>query len=67
VEKNNPSYHRTIMNSLVLAKLNGIIQEKKISSWLESYGKMAKDHVGFKIYHSIVDHLITLRIIVEVC
>ena len=38
-----PSSYRTIMISLILAKLYGIILEKKISLWLESHGKRYKD------------------------
>jgi len=39
--------------------------EKKRSIWLESHKKRAKGRDGFRGYHSIVDHLIMLRIIVE--
>jgi hypothetical protein len=48
-----------------LAKLYGIILEKKISLWLESHGKRAKGRVGFRRYHSTMDHIVTFRIIVE--
>jgi hypothetical protein len=41
-DRNIPSNYRTIMISLILAKLYGIILEKKISLWLESHGKRAK-------------------------
>jgi hypothetical protein len=64
-DKNIPSNYRTIMISLILAKLYGIILEKKISIWLESHGKRAKGQVGFRRYHSTMDHLVTLRIIAE--
>jgi hypothetical protein len=55
------------MISPILAKLYGIILENKIGIWLESYGKGAKGYARFRRYHSIVDHLIVLRIIVEEC
>ena len=55
------------MISPLLAKLYGIILEKKISIWLESEGKRAKGQVGFRRQHSTTDHLVTLRIIVEEC
>ena len=55
------------MISPLLAKLYGIILEKKISIWLESEGKWAKGQAGFKRHHSTMDHLITLRIIMEEC
>jgi hypothetical protein len=53
------------MISPILAKLYGIILEKKISLWLESHGKRAKVQVGFRIYHSTVDHIVTFMIIAE--
>jgi hypothetical protein len=51
----------------ILSKLYGSILENKISIWLESHRKRAKGHVGFRGYHSTMDHLITLMIIVEEC
>ena len=53
------------MISPILAKLYGIILEKKISLWLKSHGKRAKVQVRFRRYHSIVDHRVTFRIIAE--
>jgi hypothetical protein len=64
-DRNIPSNYRTIMISPILAKLYGIILEKKISLWLESHGKRAKGQARFRRYHSTVDHLVTLRIIAE--
>jgi hypothetical protein len=55
------------MISPLLAKLYGIILEKKINIWLESHGKRAKGQARFRSYHSTVDHLVMLRIIVEEC
>ena len=66
-DTNNPSNYRTIIISPLLAKLYGIILEKKISNWLESEGKRAKGQAGFRRKHSTTDHLVTLRIIVEEC
>ena len=51
----------------LLAKLYGIILEKKLSIWLESEGKRAKGQTGFRRKHSTTDHLVMLRIIVEEC
>jgi hypothetical protein len=53
------------MISLILAKLYGIILEKKINIWPESHGKRDKGQVGFRKYHSTVYHLVNFRIIVE--
>ena len=66
-DTNNPSNYRKIMISLVLAKLYGIILEKKINRWLDSEGKQAKGQAGFRRQHSTTDHLVMLRIIVEEC
>jgi hypothetical protein len=41
-DKNIPSNYRTIMISLILAKLYEIILEKKISIWLKIHSKRAK-------------------------
>ena len=67
-DTNNPSNHQTIMIIPLLAKLYGIILEKKINNWLESEGpKLAKGQAGFRRKHSTTDHLVTLRIIVDQC
>jgi hypothetical protein len=63
-DKNNASNQRTIMISLILAKLYGIILENKINMWLEIHGR-DKGHARFRIYHSTVDHLATLKIVRE--
>ena len=55
------------MISPLLAKLYGIILEKKINEWVKMEGKQAKGQAGFRRNHSTTDHLITLRIIVEEC
>jgi len=49
----------------ILAKLYKLILENKISLWLEIHGKSAKGQVEHMRYHSILDHLVTLRIIAE--
>jgi hypothetical protein len=59
-----PSNYRTIMISLILAKLYGIILEN-ISLWLENHGKIDKGQARLNRYHSTVDHLVTFRIIAE--
>jgi hypothetical protein len=51
------------MISPILTKLYGIILGKKISIWLEIHGKRAKGWARFRSYHSTMDHLVTLRII----
>ena len=53
------------MISHILSKSYGHILENNISRWLEIHCKIAKDQVGFRRYHSIVDQLVTHRITVE--
>jgi hypothetical protein len=62
-DRNIPSNYRTIMISPLLAKIYGIILEKKIILWIEIHGKRAKGHAEFRRYHSTVEHLVTFRII----
>jgi hypothetical protein len=64
-DKINPSNYRNIMISPILAKIYKTILEKKISIWLEIHRKRDKGQARFRCYHSIMDHLVTLRIIVE--
>jgi hypothetical protein len=64
-DRNISSNYRTIIITSILAKLYGIILEKKISLWLESHSKRAKGQARFRRYHSTVDHIVTFRIIVE--
>lgn len=45
----------------------GLILENEISLWVESHVKRDIGQVGFMRYHSIIDYLVTLRIIVEEC
>lgn len=55
------------MISHLLAKLYGIILEKKLRIFLQSEGKRAKCQAAFRRQHSTRDHIVTLRIIVEEC
>jgi hypothetical protein len=66
-DKSIPSNYRTIMISLVLAKLCRIVSEKKINICLESHGKRDKGRATFRRYPSNVDHFLSLRIIAEEC
>jgi hypothetical protein len=51
----------------ILAKLYGTILKTNISIWIESHGKRAKGQTRFRSYHSTMDHLVMLKIIVEAC
>ena len=54
------------MISRLLSKLYGIILGKD-QIWLLSQGKRDRGQANFRRYHSTIDHLITLRNIVEEC
>jgi hypothetical protein len=49
----------------ILSKLYKSILENKINVWIENHGKRTKDHIGFKRYHSTIDHFVTFMIIIE--
>jgi hypothetical protein len=53
------------MTTPLLSKLYGIILEKKINIWIEIHIISIKGEIRFRSYHSIMDHIITLKIIVE--
>jgi hypothetical protein len=58
------------MISPLLAKLYGIIWEKRLAydqKNMEKYGKISKGQAILRSYHSTMDHRFTLRIIVEKC
>ncbi|MCO5582472.1 hypothetical protein L7F22_036368 [Adiantum nelumboides] len=57
--------YRTIMVSSCMAKVFGSIIEKDLSTWAEYNGKRAIGQAGFRARHSTVDHLITLRVLME--
>jgi hypothetical protein len=62
---NNPSNYRTIMINPLFAKLFGSMLENRINRWAEERDKRAKGKVGFRPKHSMIDHGITLRHIIE--
>ncbi|MCO5593426.1 hypothetical protein L7F22_047440 [Adiantum nelumboides] len=64
-EKNQPASYRTIMVSSCMSKLLGSTLEKVISSWAEANNKRAKVQAGFRSKHSTIDHLVTLRVLME--
>ena len=62
---NNVNNYRTIMVGLLMAKLFGCIMESKISAWAEKKGKRTYGQAGFRQHHSTIDHLVTLRVLME--
>ena len=53
------------MVSSTIASLYNTIMEQKISTWTESTNKRTLGQVGFRPKYSIVDHLVTVRVIME--
>ena len=53
------------MINLLFANLFGSVLENKIIKWEEERDKHAKGKAGFRPKHSIIDHCITLRHIIE--
>ena len=64
-DRNVANNYRTIMVGSTMAKLFGTVMENKISSWAEENSKRAKSHVGFCKNYSTIDHLVTLRVMME--
>ena len=65
-DKNKVSNYRTIMVSSTIAKLYNAIMEQKVSAhWVISQNKQELGQVGFRPKHSTIDHLVTLRVIME--
>ena len=62
---NNVNNFRTIMVGSIMAKLFGSVMEMKLSSWAELNNKRARRQAGFRQAHSTIDHLVTLRVLME--
>ena len=64
-DKNELSNYRTIMLRPIMSKLFGSLLEKQLSTWAEKNSKRAKGQAGFRVQHSTIDHLVTLRVCIE--
>ena len=53
------------MVNSIMAKLFGSVMEMKLSSWAELNDKWACGQAGFCQAHSTIDHLVTLRVLME--
>lgn len=62
---NQPTNYRTITVGSCMSKLLGSVLEQAISSWAETNGKRAIGQAGFRPKHSTIDHLISLRVLME--
>eukprot|EP00249_Psilotum_nudum_P014414 c24809_g1_i1 orf=143-907(+) len=64
-DRNQLTNYRTIMICSTLAKLYSTIIETKLSKWAEKEKKRAIGQAGFRPKHCTIDHLITLRVLME--
>lgn len=60
-----PSNYRTIMIGHTLAKIYGSILEHRISTWAAMHGKRSQGQAGFRRGYTTLDHILTLRTIIE--
>ena len=60
-----PGNYHTIMIGHILAKLYASILEQQLSRWAERSSKRAPGQAGFRKGFSTLDHIITLRAIIE--
>ncbi|MCO5593906.1 hypothetical protein L7F22_047925 [Adiantum nelumboides] len=60
-----PGNYRTIMVGHTLARLYASILEQRLSGWAEEKGVRAKGQAGFRKGFSTLDHILTLRAIIE--
>ncbi|KAL3683260.1 hypothetical protein R1sor_001282 [Riccia sorocarpa] len=63
--KLEPSSYRTIKVVHVFAKLFGRLLDSRLSTWCEQMGVRAPAQAGFRRRYSTLDHLMTLRVIME--
>ncbi|MCO5584754.1 hypothetical protein L7F22_038686 [Adiantum nelumboides] len=61
----DPGNYRTIMIGHTLAKLYGAVLEAELSSYAESEGLRAPGQAGFRRAFSTVDHIFTLRCLID--
>lgn len=64
-DRNLLTNYRTIMVSSAMAKLFSTILEMQLSKWAESNNKRAHGQAGFRPDHNTIDHLVTLRVLME--
>ena len=64
-DRNILGNYRTIMVGAIMAKLFGCLMDKKLSKWAELNAKRAQGQAGFRAQHNTIDHLITLRVLME--
>ena len=60
-----PENHCTLMIGHTLAKIYGSVLERQLSTYTEADGLRAIGQAGFRRQHSTLDHIFTLRVVIE--
>ena len=61
----DPNTYRTIMIGHILAKLYGTVMEAELSGYTERAGLRAPEQAGFRRAFSTIDHIFTLRCLID--
>ena len=61
----DPNTYRTIMIGHTLAKLYSALMETELNDYMETLSLRAPEHVGFRRAFSIIDHIFTLRCLID--
>ena len=64
-DRNLLTNYRTIMVSSIMAKLFSTILKMQLSKWAEDHNKRAYGQAGFRPGHNTIDHLVTLRVLMD--
>lgn len=60
-----PRHYRILMIGHNLAKIYGSVLEKQLNTYTEAQGQRALGQAGFQRQHSTIDHIFTLRVVIE--
>ena len=61
----DPNTYRTIIIGPTLAKLYGAVMEAELSDYMETLNLRAPEQVGFRRAFSTIDHIFTLRRLID--
>ena len=61
----DPNTYRTIMIGHTLAKLYGAVMEAELSDYMETLNLRAPEQAGFRRAFSTIDHIFTLRCLID--
>ena len=61
----DPNTYRTIMIGHTLAKLYGAVMEAELSDYMETLSLRALEQAGFRRDFTTIDHIFTLRCLID--